>query len=256
MKPRILFHYCLLSLALALPTTGLTATLEELLAAYPLEAGSRWVHRHVRYDGIGGLDQNVVTRIWLSETRFVEQFASAQGILFVLETCGLEGRIETSGTVPAMELQSAQEGLDLSLKPGFLYFVFREGYLYEVPAGAVTAETHTISAEWLNRAETFDAPEPFPLANVSTFQQEQLRNIGESYTGFYNWNIAGPPEEISVAYGSIENSQLVVYPTMSGISYRWIKEGIGMVKEEYQHGGSYSGSSSELVEFTKQDSNP
>jgi hypothetical protein len=255
MKPRILFHYCLLSLVLALPTTGLAATLEELLASYPLEAGSRWVHRHVRYDGIGGLDQNFVTRIWLSETRFVEQLASAQGILFVLETRGLEGRIETSGTIPAMELQRAQEGLEFNLKPGFLYFLFREGYLYEVPAWAVAAETKTISAEWLDRAETFDNPQPFPLANVSKFQQEQLLNIGESYTGFYNWNIAGPPEHLSVAYGSIEAAQLVVYPTMSGISYRWVKEGIGMVKEEYQHGGSYFGSSSELVEFTKQGSN-
>jgi len=64
----------------------------------------------------------------------------------------------------------------------------------------------------------------------------------------YYW-VAEETEDVNVPYGNVKGAFRLAYRTLGGPSIVWFKDGVGVVKEEYTHQGTYIHNEARLVRF-------
>ena len=65
----------------------------------------------------------------------------------------------------------------------------------------------------------------------------------------YYWMVEGR-EDVLVPYSKVQNAMKLMYTANCGSSMVWFKEGLGVVKAQFIHGGSFWEEQTELIDFT------
>jgi hypothetical protein len=248
----------------------------DVLDYFPLQVGNMWVYEYTQKNAIeteAELPETedckdkpydpfehcgpTLTKQWTEEVVVTGHYDVPEGKVIVREVQEKDVRFEYPAEIDASEIGDLDRGEKTRIEP----YLIRGNYVYEIPEWGWDPELGELTPKLRERLEGLVPDFFFPMSKVQLwaerkreeddFRRSELFKQGKGPApnpGMYYWAVqeSGP---VQVPYGKIEGSYFLMYRTVGGPSMVWFKDGLGVVKTEYVHSGSYWNTFSELRAF-------
>lgn len=232
---------------------------EEVVRALALEVGNTWLYDYTYKSAIGSTGK-IITIRYGKELRVLEHCRTSDGLVVVM---GLSTR-----GVQFDYPDGVQEGALTWFKRSFpekdaSHYLIRDGYVFGLLASVWDDENKVVEDTWLDRRAEWFPDFFFPMSRGVRWtrrpHEESDRRQGELWKAGkapapnpgIGYGIVMGTEMVRVPFGEVRDALRVTYPSLCGMPVVWLKEGIGMVKEAFRHGGSYYECETVLREFRR-----
>lgn len=222
---------------------------------YPLEVGNTWTYKNT-YKSCIGTSTDIVTITWMSEVTVREHDKIPEGTM-VLRQCDVRDvTYDYPEETDEQDLAWFRKNIAQSVCSHYL--VFGSGCVEEVPAWGWDNEKRKLADAFRERLEHPDFPkhpEPRrpPLADLV---RGELPAYPDAQTGYWwRWAVLDT-EDVETPAGLMKDAVHLLWMANGGGRHRYFENGVGYVKDWYQHGGSYFEDEQVLVRFERRGGNP
>ena len=233
------------------------ASNESIIKSMALQVGNRWVYDYTYKSTIGGTGK-IITVTWERHVSVVAHRRAPQGLV-VLRAEAVHG---TKYDYPVEVGEKAVSWFKTN-PPGVVttHYLIDNGYVYGIDEGRWDDEKRKLTTEcreWLRGA----CPEFFfPVSdglNWSDRKREErdylagllfkVGKAGRPNSFFFYWKVGGQTS-VDLPITGARPATPITWHDNTGHTVRWVREGMGVVRETYSHHGSYIESEMTLKEF-------
>jgi hypothetical protein len=215
---------------------------------YPLQVGNAWTYRNVYKSAIGGSDA-IITVTWLSVETIRAHVEIPEGRMIVRDCTVEDVQYDYPADVKESDVSWFKDNIGKPDCP--LYLLFASGYAMEIPEWGWDDSGQTLAPTMVERLNHPDDPS-WQLDLAALVRGEIPK---PSPTGYWTWMSVGS-ESVVTPLGTMEDAVHLVWRANNGRINRWFRDGVGYVKEQFRHGGSYYETDRILVDFNAPDMIP
>jgi hypothetical protein len=229
---------------------------------FPLAVGNRWTYKSIDREGIGQ-SGGVITIEWITEYVITGECNIPEGKVFLGDFITRNVRYEYPS-------DSDVAGLDWFKRVPYQgpasfrtrNYLIAGNYVFGFFDQSWDAAAQGLSAQYRDDLPSATPVFFFPLG-VARVWSSRLSEERDYQAGLlamagkgpapnpstYYWMVEGR-EDVLVPYGKVQNAMKLMYTANCGSSMVWFKEGLGVVKAQFIHGGSFWEEQTELIDFT------
>jgi hypothetical protein len=230
---------------------------------YPLDIGTTWIYDQT-YKTVTGVPARLITITWESEETVLAHYEYPEGILIVRRIRNRHVVHDYPEDIAQHLLQGFCEGHPIPDEEMAYYFV-RGNYLYTATEQDWDREHQTLSQRYRQQIQ-HDPGTPaffFPLEEIRVwgdrsreyedYHQGELWKQGKGPAPnpvMYYWYVE-EMTDVCVPLGCLQEVIPLIYRQVSGPERIWFKNGIGIVREQYTHQGTYLETEKVLKQFMR-----
>jgi hypothetical protein len=229
----------------------------------PLAVGNKWTYASIYKSGIGSAGA-IITIEWITEHLITGACDIPEGKVFLGDFLTRDVRYE----YPPDSEAAARDWFRHvpSLGPADLptkNYLIAGNYVFDLPDQGWDAAAKGLSARYRDELPSATPIFFFPLdgarlwsdrlSEERDYQAGLLAMAGKGPApnpSSYYWIVDGR-EDVQVPYGQVRDAVKLRYTTLGGTATVWFKEGLGVVKAGFIHGGSYNECETTLLDFTR-----
>jgi len=230
---------------------------ESILKTMALQVGNRWVYDYTYKSTIGSTGKIITVR-YEKHVSVVAHRRMPQGLV-VLTAEAVHG---TKYDYPVEVGEKAVSWFKTNL-PGVVtaHYLIDNGYVYRIDKGRWDDEKRKLTAEcreWLRDACPeffFPMSERLHWSDRKREERDYLDGLlfevgkaGAPIAFIFYWKVGGT-KSVDLPIGEVRAATRITWHDNTGHTVRWVKEGMGVVKETYGHHGTYIESEMTLKEF-------
>ncbi|GMW00177.1 MAG: hypothetical protein AMXMBFR84_13150 [Candidatus Hydrogenedentota bacterium] len=229
----------------------------ESMTHFPHPLGQSQIYRNV-YKSAVGPGNHVATISWIRAITVIKHIQIPEGTMVIRRVTNSNIQYDVPEDATETSLQWFRENLANDRTD---HLLFAGDYVYEVDDRVWNHSANQLMPDFA-RSLAQGGVTPclhFPLKLRDKWSERTREEADSELTarfeagqgpapnpGLWYW-IVQAVEPIETPFGQIENTYQLRYQTLGGYEARWFKQGVGFVRFENKHGGSYFESSSELI---------